>query len=167
MSMNDRDAVDTVMTHVHAKERDWARLEGEVKLMTKSQLEQVAEKGTTAGVEVEGSAIVVVTTRGVKSGEPRVYPLMRVEHEGKYALVGSLGGSPRNPTWFFNIKAHPTVQLQDGVMIRSYAARELQGEDRERWWQRALETYPTYGHYQSRCERAFPIFELTPVEADS
>jgi len=166
MPTDDAEIVGKVITQVHASDQDWARLMVDVQEMSKAQLQLVVEKGSTAGVEIEGSPIVVVTTRGAKSGEARVYPLMRVEHGGTYALVGSLGGAPKNPTWYHNIKAHPTVRLQDGGVTRWYVARELAGAEREPWWDRAVQAYPSYAHYQSRCERVFPIFELTPVQDD-
>ena len=95
-----------------------------------------------------GRPVVIFTTRGRKSGKIRKVPLMRVEHDGKYAMVGSQGGSPTHPVWYLNLKADPeALMVQDGAERFDATARELSGEEREIWWQRAVEAYPTYASY--------------------
>jgi deazaflavin-dependent oxidoreductase (nitroreductase family) len=102
--------------------------------------------------------VVIFTTRGRKTGKIRKWALMRVEHDGKYALVGSNGGAAKNPVWYFNLKADPeALMVQDGAEPFDATARELHGEEREIWWQRAVEAYPTYARYQERTKRQIPI----------
>ncbi len=109
-----------------------------------------------------GMPIVVVTTVGNKSGKIRKTPLMRVEHDGEYLLVGSLGGAPKHPVWVFNVRAHPDeVTVQDGGDRMSMHTRELDGEERERWWKRAVAAYPPYAEYQEKTTRRIPLFLAT------
>jgi F420H(2)-dependent quinone reductase len=89
--------------------------------------------------------------------------LMRVEHNGEYAVVASLGGAPKNPVWYYNIKAHPRVELQDGAVHGEYDSREIVGEEKAVWWERAVETWPDYAEYQTKTDRQIPVFVLTPV----
>jgi deazaflavin-dependent oxidoreductase (nitroreductase family) len=89
---------------------------------------------------------------------------MRVEHEGLYAVVASQGGAPKHPVWYFNLKANPLVELQDGPTKRDYLARELSGDEKAVWWERAVETWPDYAKYQLRTTRQIPVFVLEPVE---
>ena len=112
---------------------------------------------------MRGKPIVVVTTTGAKSGQPRLVPVMRVEHDGSYAVVASKGGAPRHPVWYHNLVAHPRVQLQDGPTKRDYVAREASGAEREEWWARAVEAWPDYAAYQTRTERLIPVFVLDPA----
>jgi deazaflavin-dependent oxidoreductase (nitroreductase family) len=105
----------------------------------------------------------VVTSLGAKSGKIRKNPLMRVEHEGRYALVASKGGAPQHPTWYFNLVAHPTVEVQDGPDRREYAVRVLEGEERADWWERAVAVWPDYADYQTRTDREIPVFLAEPV----
>jgi len=107
--------------------------------------------------------IVVITSVGRKSGALRKNPLMRVERGGRYLAVASIGGAPTNPEWYHNFVANPVVELQDGARPRLYRARLLAGEERADWWEYAVETWPTYGVYQTRTERQIPIFLLEPV----
>jgi len=110
-----------------------------------------------------GLPVVVVTTRGRKSGKTRKFPLMRVEHEGEYALVASLGGAPNNPTWYGNLIADPTaLMIQDGAEPHDFVAREVQGEERALWWERAVDAYPSYADYQTKTSRIIPVFVATP-----
>jgi deazaflavin-dependent oxidoreductase (nitroreductase family) len=109
-----------------------------------------------------GMPIVIVTTQGNKSGSLRKTPLMRVEHDGEYAVVASLGGAPRHPVWYHNVVAHPHVELQDGPARRDYTAREVTGQEKSLWWERAVEAYPDYADYQVRTEREIPLFVLSP-----
>ena len=106
-----------------------------------------------------GLPVVIFTTRGRKTGKIRKMPLMRVEHEGKYAMVASLGGAPQHPEWYHNLKADPdAVMVQDGADRFDGRARELHGEEREIWWQRAVAAYPPYADYQKRTDRKIPVF---------
>ena len=104
--------------------------------------------------------IVVITSRGAKSGLLRKNPVMRVERDGKYLAVASQGGSPDNPEWYYNFVANPEVDLQDGPEAKAYRARMLDGEERVDWWAYAVETWSTYGRYQQKTERQIPIFLL-------
>jgi deazaflavin-dependent oxidoreductase (nitroreductase family) len=112
-----------------------------------------------------GLPVVVITTRGHKSGKLRKTPLMRVEHDGEYALVASIGGAPKNPSWYGNLAADPTaLMLQDGPEAHDFTAREVDGDEKQLWWDRAVEAFPTYADYQERTERAIPVFVATPAE---
>ena len=102
--------------------------------------------------------ILIFTTRGRKSGKIRKFALMRVEHDGKYAMVGSVGGAPKHPEWYLNLKADPgALMVQDGADRFDATARELHGDERAIWWQRAVEAYPTYANYQERTNRQIPV----------
>jgi len=110
-----------------------------------------------------GLPVVIVTTRGNKSGKLRKTPLMRVEHNGEYALVASQGGSPKHPVWYYNLKADPeAVTVQDGPEPVDMRVRELSGEEREVWWERAVAAYPPYAAYQKRTDRLIPVFLASP-----
>jgi deazaflavin-dependent oxidoreductase (nitroreductase family) len=116
------------------------------------------------GNTLMGRPIVLLTTLGARSGKLRKTALMRVEHEGEYAVVASQGGAPRHPSWYFNLVDAPLVELQDGPVRKDYVPRELAGEEREVWWARAVEAYPPYADYQEKTERVIPVFVLTPVD---
>jgi deazaflavin-dependent oxidoreductase (nitroreductase family) len=88
---------------------------------------------------------------------------MRVEHDGQYAVVASLGGAPKHPVWYYNLKADPRLQLQDGDTTSEYVARELDGEERDLWWARSVEAWPDYANYQTKTDRILPVFLLEPV----
>ena len=106
--------------------------------------------------------VVVVTTRGNKTGKIRKMALMRVEHDGEYALVASLGGAPKNPVWYYNLKADPdAVTIQDGADRFDAHVRELSGDERKIWWDRAVAAYPPYAEYQERTTRTIPVFVAT------
>lgn len=105
-----------------------------------------------------GLPIIVLTTRGNKSGKVRKTPLMRVEHDGEYALVASLGGAPKHPVWYYNLKAHPRAGIQDGPEPFVVEVRELAGEEKAVWWERAVAAFPAYAQYQERTERVIPVF---------
>jgi deazaflavin-dependent oxidoreductase (nitroreductase family) len=133
--------------------------------------DQVAEYersgGTSANTLLDtGLAIVVLTTIGRKSGAVRKSPLMRVEHEGVYALVASLGGAPKHPVWYLNLRAHPDrVLLQDGPAPFAVELREINGAEKAEWWERCVAAYPPYADYQQRTERAIPVVLATPVRS--
>jgi deazaflavin-dependent oxidoreductase (nitroreductase family) len=130
------------------------------------ELEKLDHSGTTEslGLTVDGEEIqvVVVTVRGAKTGQPRRIPLMRVEHNGCYAAVASKGGSARPPAWYHNLKANPDVQLQDRTMIGDFSARELIGEERSVWWDRAVQVFGPYEGYAKATARQIPVFVLEP-----
>jgi deazaflavin-dependent oxidoreductase (nitroreductase family) len=106
-----------------------------------------------------GLPVVIFTTRGAKSGKVRKQPLMRVEHEGAYAMVASQGGAPKHPTWYHNLKAHPDqVTVQDGPEPWDGVAREITGEEKAEWWERAVSVFPDYADYQRRTDREIPVF---------
>lgn len=133
---------------------DWAR----------EQAERFEASGGTEANTLKGVPIIVMTSLGAKSGKLRKTPLMRVEHEGSYAVVASKGGAPEHPTWYHNLLAHPLVELQDGPVKRDYTVRELDGEERATWWRRAVEVWAPYADYQTKTDRVIPVLLLTPVE---
>ncbi|AUS81988.1 nitroreductase family deazaflavin-dependent oxidoreductase [Actinoalloteichus sp. AHMU CJ021] len=130
----------------------------------RDQVELYEGSGGTEGTTLRGMPVVVLTTKGRRSGRLRKSPLMRVEHEGAYAAVASLGGAPKHPVWYHNVLAHPTVELQDGPVRREYKAREVTGEEKATWWERAVAAYPDYTDYQERTDREIPVFVLEPVD---
>ena len=130
----------------------------------REQTEKILETGTTEGVQVYDRPIVLVTIRGVKSGKLRYTPLMRVEHDGRYALVASKGGAPEHPTWYHNLVAHPHVELQDGTVKKEYDARQVEGDERAQWWERSVAAFPPYAEYQEKTDRQIPVFVLEPRE---
>ncbi|MEY2425462.1 MAG: hypothetical protein QOI61_1034 [Actinomycetota bacterium] len=108
-----------------------------------------------------GMAIIILRTTGAKSGLLRKTPLMRVEHEGEYALIGSLGGAPKNPVWVYNLRANPNAAVQDGAEPFEVTVREVDGDERAAWWERAVAAYPPYAEYQQKTERKIPVFVAT------
>jgi F420H(2)-dependent quinone reductase len=130
---------------------DWARKQAE-----RFEASNGAEANTLRGMPV-----IVLTTVGAKTGKLRKTALMRVEHDGEYAVVASLGGAPKHPVWYFNVKAHPHVELQDGPERHDYDAREVSGDERALWWERAVAAYPPYADYQEKTDRLIPVFLLT------
>ena len=133
---------------------DWSR----------EQAELFERTNGAEGNEMQGKPIIVLTTLGAKSGKIRKTPLMRVEHDGEYVVVASKGGAPEHPTWYHNIVDAPLVELQDGPVRKDYTPRELTGEEREIWWERAVEAWPAYADYATKTDRLIPVFLLTPVE---
>jgi deazaflavin-dependent oxidoreductase (nitroreductase family) len=133
---------------------EWAR----------KQVQEYEGSGGTSGTTLRGRPVIVLTSVGAKTGKLRKTALMRVEHNGEYAVVASLGGAPKHPVWYFNLLAEPHVELQDGPEKRDYLAREVTGEERAIWWQRAVEAYPDYADYQLKTEREIPVFVLTPID---
>jgi deazaflavin-dependent oxidoreductase (nitroreductase family) len=121
------------------------------------------ESGSTDGSDMKGKPLILLTTIGAKTGKIRRTPLMRVEHDGQYAIVASLGGAPKNPVWYYNVKAHPRVELQDGSVTKDYEAREVFGDEKVAWWGRAVEAWPDYAEYQTKTDRQIPLFVLTPI----
>jgi deazaflavin-dependent oxidoreductase (nitroreductase family) len=120
-------------------------------------------EGTTLG-ETD-MPVVIVTNVGAKTGKIRKTPLMRVEHDGLYLAVASLGGAPKNPVWYYNLKANPKVELQDGSKKLDMVAREITGEEKAQWWERAVAAYPPYADYQAKTSRIIPVFVLEPASS--
>jgi F420H(2)-dependent quinone reductase len=116
------------------------------------------------GGDLRGRPIIVLTSLGARTGKIRKTPLMRVEHEGIYAVVASLGGAPKHPVWYFNLKKNPHVELQDRGTKRDYSAREVTGDEKTVWWDRAVEAWPDYATYQKKTDRQIPVFVLEPVQ---
>ena len=133
---------------------DWVR----------KQVERYESSGGTEGTTIVGRPVVVVTSRGARTGKLRKNPVMRVEHDGCYAAVASLGGAPKHPVWYYNLLAEPLVEVQDGPVKRDMRARLVEGEEKALWWQRAVAAYPEYQEYQAKTEREIPVFVLEPVE---
>jgi F420H(2)-dependent quinone reductase len=127
--------------------------------------EKIFETGTTDSVDVLGRPVILVTTRGARTDKLRKVPLMRVEHEGVYAIVASDGGSPKPPAWVHNVTADPRVEVQDGTVTGDFRAREVSGEEREVWWERAVAAFPNYAEYQTKTDRQIAVFVLEPVAA--
>jgi deazaflavin-dependent oxidoreductase (nitroreductase family) len=128
------------------------------------QVEEYEASGGRRGNTLKDVPVVIVTTRGARTGKIRKSPLMRVEHEGRYAIVASNGGTPENPVWYHNLKADPRVELQDGPEPVDMVARELEGDERAEWWGRATEVWPDYDNYQTKTDRQIPVFLLEPAE---
>ncbi|MFI0715884.1 nitroreductase family deazaflavin-dependent oxidoreductase [Streptomyces inhibens] len=132
----------------------------------RDQVALYESSGGTEGTTLRGLPVVVLTTRGAKSGRIRKSPLMRVEHDGTYAAVASMGGAPTHPVWYHNVTADPRVELQDGPVRRDMTAREVTGEEKALWWGRAVEAYPDYEDYQKKTDRQIPVFVLEPAATE-
>jgi deazaflavin-dependent oxidoreductase (nitroreductase family) len=130
----------------------------------REQVELYESSGGTQGTTLRdtGLPVVVITNRGARSGKLRKTPLMRVEHGGRYAAVASRGGAPTHPWWYYNFRADPRVQLQDGPVKQDMVAREVTGDERTEWWERAVAAYPPYAEYQQKTTRQIPVFILEP-----
>ena len=135
---------------------DWAR----------KQAELYVNSGGTEGTSLNGMPVIVVTSVGAKSGKLRRTPLMRVEHNGEYAAVASLGGAPKHPVWYHNLKANPHVEVQDGTVTGDYIAREVTGDEKAAWWERSVAAFPNYASYQEKTTREIPVFVLSPVATE-
>ena len=134
---------------------DWVR----------EQVEKIEETGTTRSVGIMDRPVVLLTMRGRKTGAIRKVPLMRVEHDGVYAAVASKGGAPEHPVWYGNLLADPNLTLQDGTESWPAVAREIEGEERDAWWERCVEAYPPYAEYQEKTDRLIPVFVLEPASS--
>ena len=130
---------------------------------SRDQVELYESSGGTEGTTLRERPVVIVTSVGARSGKIRKTPLMRVEHNGEYAVVASMGGAPTHPVWYHNLVANPVVELQDGPVKRDYTAREVSGEERATWWERAVAAWPDYANYQKKTGRQIPVFVLTPT----
>ncbi|MER7073863.1 nitroreductase family deazaflavin-dependent oxidoreductase [Terrabacter sp. NPDC000476] len=129
---------------------DWVR----------DQVDTIARTGTTDSVHIMDRPVVLLTMRGARSGAIRKVPLMRVEHDGSFAAVASQGGAPTHPQWYHNLLAHPDIELQAGTDSFPVRARELEGDERSRWWERCVAAYPPYAEYQTKTDRLIPVFVL-------
>ena len=130
----------------------------------RKQAERYEASGGEDAGDLRGRPIIVLTSVGAKTGKLRKTALMRVEYAGLYAVVASLGGAARNPVWYYNLKKDPHVELQDGAITRDYTAREVSGDEKAVWWERAVETWPDYAKYKTRTDRQIPVFVLEPIE---
>ena len=128
-----------------------------------NQAENFEASGGTEDNTMRGVPIILLTTKGAKTGKLRKTPLMRVEHEGEYAIVASMGGAPQNPVWYHNVVANPLVELQDGPVKRDYIAHEVTGDEKAIWWKRSTAVWPDYDVYQTKTDRQIPLFVLTPA----
>ena len=133
---------------------DWVR----------KQVDTIAATGTTASVGIRGLPVVLMTMLGAKSGKIRKVPVMRVEHDGRYVAVASKGGAEDHPAWYANITTSPVVTLQDGEDEWDVRVRELEGEERQAWWDRAVEAFPPYADYQRKTDRLIPVLLLERVD---
>jgi deazaflavin-dependent oxidoreductase (nitroreductase family) len=131
---------------------------------SRKQTELYEASGGEKGAVLHGKPIVVLTSVGAKTGKLRKVALMRVEHDGTYAVVASLGGAVRNPVWYHNLTANPHVELQDGATKGDYRAREVDGSEKATWWQRAVQVWPDYARYQAKTRRQIPVFVLEPID---
>ncbi|MGD0700590.1 MAG: nitroreductase family deazaflavin-dependent oxidoreductase [Trebonia sp.] len=132
----------------------------------RDQVDLYERSGGTEGTENDGGKpVIVLTSVGAKTGKLRKTPLMRVEHDGEYAVVASLGGAPKHPVWYHNLTANPHAELQDGPVKKDYQAREVHGDEYEVWFERAVAVWPDYAEYQKKTSRTMPIFVLTPLDA--
>ncbi len=130
----------------------------------RDQVELYEGSGGSEGTELNGRPVIILTSVGAKTGKIRKTPLMRVEHDGEYAVVASLGGAPKHPVWYYNLTANPHVELRDGPVKKDYQAREASGGERAAWWERAVATWPDYAEYQKKTTRTIPVFVLTPTD---
>jgi deazaflavin-dependent oxidoreductase (nitroreductase family) len=145
----------TLTGHYEPSASEWVR----------KHVEQIMRTGTTDGVTIKGRPTVLMTYRGTRTGKVRKTPVMRVEHQGRYAAVASMGGAPANPQWYASVLAEPVIELQDGTVTGQYRAREVFGDEKASWWERAVDAYPDYADYQRRTERQIPVFVLEPYES--
>ena len=129
----------------------------------REQVEKYEGSGGTDGTTLMGKPVIIVTNRGNKSGKVRKTPLMRVEHDGRYAAVASKGGAPEHPVWYHNLVADPHVEVRDGTETWDMTARLIAGDERAEWWARAVEAWPQYDDYQAKTDREIPVFVLEPV----
>jgi deazaflavin-dependent oxidoreductase (nitroreductase family) len=129
----------------------------------RDQVEAYEASGGTEATTLRGVPVVVVTSVGAKSGNLRKNPVMRVEHEGTYALVASKGGAPSHPTWYHNLVKNPTIELQDGPSRRDFTVRVAEGDERAAWWERAVAVWPDYADYQTKTDRKIPVLIAEPA----
>ena len=131
----------------------------------RDQVQEYEGSGGTAGTTMRDMPVIIVPTIGARSGKLRKVPLMRVEHDGEYAAVASMGGAPKNPVWYYNLVANPRVEVRDGTVVQPMTAREVTGAEKAIWWERCVAAFPDYADYQVRTARSIPVFVLTPDPA--
>lgn len=129
----------------------------------RDQVERIEGSGGAEGTELNGMPVIVIDSIGAKTGKLRKTPVMRVEHDGSYPAVASMGGAPKNPVWYRNLTANPRVQVRDGQAKGTYIAREVHGDERAAWWERAVAAYPPYADYQQKTDRVIPVLVLEPA----
>ena len=129
----------------------------------RDQAELYESSGGTEGTTMRDMPIIILTSVGAETGKLRKTALMRVEHDGEYAVVASLGGAPKHPVWYFNLKKNPHVELQDETVRKDYTAREVTGDEYATWFERSVAAYPDYADYQTKTTRIMPIFVLTEL----
>lgn len=148
--------------HLHAdlsrKPADWWRE------MRAADVERARAGGTTAALLTGRAQAVIITAAGARTGLPRTVPVLRVEHQGSFAVVASKGGDSRDPHWCANLRSHPNVTLQDGETTRDYTACEVHGAERDLWWERAAAAHPVYLRYAAAADRTIPVFVLVPTD---
>ncbi|HRW00700.1 MAG TPA: nitroreductase family deazaflavin-dependent oxidoreductase [Tetrasphaera sp.] len=128
----------------------------------RDQVEAIEAAGTTDVASIMDRQVVLLTMIGRKTGDTLKVPLMRVEHDGRYAAVASKGGAPDHPQWYYNLKANPDITVQDGTTVHDVRARVLEGEERVQWWDRCTAAFPPYVEYQEKTDRIIPVFVLEP-----
>ena len=129
----------------------------------RDQVEAYEGSGGKEGNDLRGMPVIILTTIGAKTGLVRKVPLMRVEHDGEYVAVASLGGAPKHPVWYYNLKAHPELELRDGEQTFAMTAKEITGAEYDTWWERAVAAYPDYADYKRKTDRVIPLFLLQPT----
>jgi deazaflavin-dependent oxidoreductase (nitroreductase family) len=128
----------------------------------RDQVRKYEASGGAEGGDLMGKPVVILTTKGRHTGKLRKSPLIRVEHDGTYAVVASLGGAPKHPVWYLNLRDDPDVTLQDGANVYDVRARQIEGDEKATWWKRAVQVWPAYDDYQARTERSIPVVVLEP-----
>lgn len=126
----------------------------------RDQVEKYESSGGIDGTTLRGMPVVVMTVRGAKSGKLRKVPVMKVEHDGVYAVVASKGGSAHHPLWYYNLVANPRIEVQDGPIRKDVVARQVFDDERAKWWEHAVAAYPDYAGYQKKTTRQIPVFLL-------
>ena len=131
----------------------------------RKQAERFEASDGSDAADLRGRPIIVLTSVGAKTGLLRKTALMRVEHHGTYAVVASLGGAAKHPVWYHNLVANPHVEVQDGLVKQDMTAREVTGDEKAEWWERAVAAFPNYAEYQAKTDRVIPLFVLEPLDA--
>jgi deazaflavin-dependent oxidoreductase (nitroreductase family) len=132
----------------------------------RTQVELYESTGGLEGGTLDGRPVIILTHTGAKSGLIRKSPLMRVEHDGRYALIASYGGAAKHPLWFHNVVDNPVVEIQDGSVKRTMRAREVFGEEKELWWSRAYATYTKFVQYREAAPREIPVLVAEPIDGE-
>lgn len=128
----------------------------------RDQLAAIEAAGDTRAASINGMAVIVMDIKGAKSGLWRRVPVMRVEHDGRYAIFASSGGAPKHPAWYHNLVANPDIDLQDGTQTHPFRVRELSGDERAQWWDRGVAAFPPYAEYQTKTDRLIPVLLAEP-----